>query len=175
MHSTRPALQHLGECCVFAAAACLLQVALQVAAAAPAPKQPPVAQPRIAVLGAAGCIDDAQIEVLRSLGPVTVANRRTSEGETIELLKGATIAIGNPYMVPFTKPVLEGANSLKLLVMPITGFDRVDLDTAGRKGIRVVNSPDYSLEAVAEDAVALMLAAIRHVPRAIRPYGRASS
>jgi phosphoglycerate dehydrogenase-like enzyme len=150
------------------AAACLLQLASQMTTAAPPPTHPKSGQPRIAVLGAPGCMDDAHLQMLRALGPVTAAldRRSFSESEAIDLLKGATITIANPYILPLTGPVLESAESLKLVVLPITGFDRVDLEIASRKGIRVVNSPDYSSEAVAEDAIALMLAVSRHVPEA---------
>lgn len=167
MLSTRLGTRHTGKSCAFAAAGLLQLAALQIATAAHKVKQPAPAPTRIAVLGAAGCIDDAQIELLRSLAPVTVENhRRPSESQTVELLKGATVAIVNPYVVPLTRPVFEGADSLQLVVLPITGFDKVDLDAAGRKHVRVINSPDYSLEAVAEDTIALLLAAVRHVPEA---------
>jgi phosphoglycerate dehydrogenase-like enzyme len=88
-----------------------------------------------------------------------------SEGASLERLQGAEIAIANPYVTPLNHQVLDSAAALKLVVLTITGFDRVDMDTASLKGIRVVNSPDYSTEAVAEDAFALMLAAIRHIPK----------
>jgi phosphoglycerate dehydrogenase-like enzyme len=166
MHRARPPTRRSLWRSTFAAT-CMLNLALQVTAAAPAPTHSKPTQPQIAVLGAAGCIDDAHLQTLRTLGSVAVLDRRSfNEGEAIEMLRGVTIAIANPYVLPLTQPVLENADSLKLVVLPITGFDRIDLDTASRKGIKVVNSPDYSLEAVAEDAVALMLAVSRHIPEA---------
>ena len=107
------------------ATTCVLNLALQVTAAAPAPTHSKSTKPQIAVLGAAGCIDDAHLQTLRALGSVTVIDRRSfSEGEAIELLRGVTITIANPYVLPLTQPVLERTDSLKLVMLPITGFDR---------------------------------------------------
>ena len=46
-----------------------------------------------------------------------------------------------------------------------TGTDNVDLGAAGRRGLTVCNTPGVNALAVAEHAVALMLAAGRKIPR----------
>ena len=142
----------------------LARALLYAAPAAAAPPQPPA--PRIAVLYAKGCVDDDHLQMLRSLGSVSVADDVPGEPEAIERIRGQTIVIANPYRVPLTRPVFAAADSLKLVVLTITGFDRVDLDAASARGVRVVNMPDYSTEAVAEHTFALMLAAVRHIPQA---------
>ncbi len=53
-----------------------------------------------------------------------------------------------------------------LVALRCTGFNQVDLEAAGRLGIRIGRVPAYSPEAVAEHAVALMLALNRHIHRA---------
>jgi D-3-phosphoglycerate dehydrogenase len=48
------------------------------------------------------------------------------------------------------------------------GVDTIDLEAATRRGIRVVNVPDYCEEEVATHAAALALASVRRVPQADR-------
>ena len=121
-------------------------------------------QTPIVLLGVDGCIDEAHVQQLRELGKVSIFGR-LNESQAVDSIKGAVIAIDNPYVVPMTAPVIDGAQSLKLVVLSITGFDRVDLEAAQAKGVRVANMTDYSLEAVAEDTVALMLSAVRRIPQ----------
>lgn len=64
--------------------------------------------------------------------------------------------------------IIEGmaANSVKLLALRMAGFNNVDLRAAREAGIKVVRVPAYSPYAVAEYAVALMLALDRKIHRA---------
>ncbi len=55
---------------------------------------------------------------------------------------------------------------VKLVLLRCAGYNNVDLDTAGRLGIRVMRVPGYSPEAVAEHAMALALAANRRLHKA---------
>lgn len=65
-------------------------------------------------------------------------------------------------------PIIEGmaANGVKLLALRMAGFNNVDLRAARETGIKVVRVPAYSPYAVAEYAVALMLALDRKIHRA---------
>ncbi|RMF94692.1 MAG: 2-hydroxyacid dehydrogenase [Gammaproteobacteria bacterium] len=58
------------------------------------------------------------------------------------------------------------AGGTRFVALRCAGFNNVDLTAAERLGIRVVRVPAYSPEAVAEHAVALMLALDRHIHRA---------
>ena len=55
---------------------------------------------------------------------------------------------------------------ITLLLMRCAGFNNVDLETAGKYGIRVMRVPGYSPEAVAEHAMALALASNRRLYKA---------
>jgi len=65
-----------------------------------------------------------------------------------------------------TKDVLEHADNLKVIARAGVGLDNVDVEAAKKKGIQVVNTPGGTSISVAELAMALMLAAARHIPRA---------
>ncbi|KPM54234.1 hydroxyacid dehydrogenase [Frankia sp. CcI49] len=72
-------------------------------------------------------------------------------------------------------PVLDAlaAGGIRLVVLRSAGYDNVDLARAGAVGITVARVPAYSPHAVAEHAVALILALNRHLCRAynrVREY-----
>jgi D-3-phosphoglycerate dehydrogenase / 2-oxoglutarate reductase len=72
----------------------------------------------------------------------------------------------------------ESALRLRAVSKHGTGIDRIDLDAARRKGIRVMNTPGLNAEAVAEMAMTLALSVARKVPmmdrlmRSGRPVAR---
>src|SRR6184192_1715130 len=65
-------------------------------------------------------------------------------------------------------PVLEqlAAGGTRLIALRSAGYNHVDLPKAKRLGLSVVRVPTYSPHAVAEHAVALILALNRHLHRA---------
>lgn len=64
----------------------------------------------------------------------------------------------------FTEEVFAGCRRLRLLSIWGTGTDNVDLAAAARHGVAVTNTPGVGAVAVAEHALALMLAAARRIP-----------
>ncbi len=65
-----------------------------------------------------------------------------------------------------TAELLESAARLKVVGRAGVGVDNIDLDAARQRGVSVVNAPTATTLAVAEQALALMLALARHIPRA---------
>ncbi len=59
---------------------------------------------------------------------------------------------------PITARVIDGATRLKGIVKYGVGIDAIDIPAAIRRGIPVVNIPEYAEETVAEGAFALMIA-----------------
>ena len=57
-------------------------------------------------------------------------------------------------------------NNIKLIILRCAGFNNVDLEAAEAAGIVVVRVPAYSPHAVAEHAVALLMALTRKIPQA---------
>ncbi|MCC6146577.1 MAG: hypothetical protein IT308_03310 [Anaerolineaceae bacterium] len=65
-----------------------------------------------------------------------------------------------------TPAVLEAAKKLKVVGRAGVGVDNIDLAAAKTHNVTVVNSPTATTIAVAELAMALMLAVVREIPRA---------
>jgi len=83
------------------------------------------------------------------------------EEETREQLADMDgILAGGDYGNPFT---LEKAERLKVIARSGVGYDRIDLDLCSERGIVVTNTPGAMADAVADEALALMLALIRRV------------
>ncbi len=97
--------------------------------------------------------------------PLTPYHVRLAEG------CGAVCASVNDNLCKLTLEGLKNAG-VEVVAMRCAGLDNVDLDAAERLGIQVINVPDYSPFAVAEHAVALLLALLRHLPEARSRIGR---
>ncbi|MEI9431955.1 NAD(P)-dependent oxidoreductase [Mesorhizobium sp. Cs1299R1N3] len=65
---------------------------------------------------------------------------------------------------PITARVIEAASRLKGIVKYGVGVDAIDIPAAMRRGIPVVNVPEYAEETVAEGAFALMIALAKRLP-----------
>ena len=86
---------------------------------------------------------------LKALGEVTTDKSRQAEAEVV-LIRSKT---------KVTREYIDAAPKLKLVIRGGVGLDNVDSKYAKEKGITVHNTPDASSVAVAELAMALMLAA----------------
>lgn len=65
-----------------------------------------------------------------------------------------------------TKEILESADQLKVIGRAGVGLDNVDIETATKKGIIVMNTPLGNTISTAEHTIALMLALSRNIPQA---------
>ena len=88
-------------------------------------------------------------------------------------LETVALADDHPVVCAFinddlSAPVLEqlAAGGTRLIALRSAGYNHVDLPTAKKLGLSVVRVPAYSPHAVAEHAVALILALNRHLHRA---------
>lgn len=62
--------------------------------------------------------------------------------------------------------VLEATTQLKVVARAGVGLDNVDVPTATKRGVLVVNAPTSNIVSAAEHAIALLLAVARRVPAA---------
>ena len=101
-----------------------------------------------------------------ALGEVTVFSERGAdqEDELIRRIGRARVAINIRAHAKFTEPVFRACPALKLISVWGTGVDNIDLHAAGWNGVTVCNTPGLNANAVAEHALALMLAVARRVP-----------
>ena len=70
---------------------------------------------------------------------------------------------------PVTRRIIEGAERLRGIVKYGVGIDAIDIPAASKRGIPVVNIPEYAEETVAEGAFALLIA----LAKRLKPIGKA--
>src|SRR5512146_712884 len=86
-----------------------------------------------------------------ALGELTVYDRTPAE-LIVERARGAEIVLTNK--TPLTAVTLEQLPRLRFIAELATGYDNIDVVTAGRRGIPVANVPEYSTPSVAQHTVA---------------------
>lgn len=106
-------------------------------------------------------------QILRDAGlEIAFVPEPTSEDGAIAALAAAKPAAvlmrGNP---PFTRRVIESAPQLKIIAKHGAGVDSVDVQAAAQRGLAVMTAGAANADAVAELALALMLALARELPR----------
>jgi D-3-phosphoglycerate dehydrogenase len=67
-----------------------------------------------------------------------------------------------------TREIIEAGKRLKIIGRAGVGLDNIDLDTAEKRGITVLNTPEAPAEAVAELTIGLILSLARNIPLADR-------
>ena len=84
-----------------------------------------------------------------------------TEEESIRLLDGtkAVVAAGERY----TNKILESLPDLRVISRLGVGFDKVDIEAATNHGVVVAITPNANHEAVAEHAIALLLAVAKRI------------
>jgi D-3-phosphoglycerate dehydrogenase / 2-oxoglutarate reductase len=109
-------------------------------------------------------ISSSAIELLRE-PRWTIVTPDQVEGKLAAHLQSADALIVRSA-VQVDADLLEHARKLRVIGRAGVGVDNIDLDAATRKGIAVMNTPGANAIAVAEHALALMLAMARHISRA---------
>lgn len=98
---------------------------------------------------------DLSWDPIREFGEVTVYPRTESLEDTIQRIGDHEIVLINK--VPITEEVFEACPNIKLICVQATGYNVVDCEAAKRRGIPVCNVPSYSMAAVAQFTMALLL------------------
>ncbi len=84
-----------------------------------------------------------------------------SEEDTLEAMQGFVAVIAGSE--PYTDRVLAGLPQLRIISRNGVGYDRIDVPAATRRGVAVTITPEGNHQAVAEHAMAMMLAVARSV------------
>ena len=107
---------------------------------------------------------DAYARLLRDAGYDVGSpekNALLTDEDTLEALQGCVAVIAGSD--PYTDRVLAGLPQLRIISRNGVGYDRIDVAAATRRGVAVTITPDSNHQAVAEHALALMLAVARSI------------
>jgi D-3-phosphoglycerate dehydrogenase len=106
-------------------------------------------------------------ERARKIGETVVVTARGAddEAELVRRIGRARVAVNIRAHARFSDGVFAACPQLKMVSVWGTGTDNIDLESAGRRGVTVCNTPGVNAFAVAEHAIALMLATGRKIPR----------
>ena len=109
-------------------------------------------------------LEDASIEapVLGNLARVVVVKAR-DEADLLAELPDTDAVILFHDVQRMGEASFSRAENCKVIVRAGVGYNNVDLEAAGRRGIAVCNVPDYGTEEVADHAILLLLAVARHL------------
>jgi D-3-phosphoglycerate dehydrogenase len=83
------------------------------------------------------------------------------EAELVKTIPGFNAAVVRSA-TKLTKPVIDAASDLELIVRAGIGLDNIDIQAAREKGIDVANTPAATTISVAEHTFGLMLDAVRN-------------
>ena len=90
-------------------------------------------------------------------------HRMLTEAEVLELIEQYQPIGICAGVEPLTRNVLAQAKSLKVISRLGAGLDSVDLQAAADLGIKVFNTPDAPVVAVAEHAIGMIIGLLRHI------------
>ena len=90
-----------------------------------------------------------------------VEHEKTSAGELVAKLQGATVCITNK--VPLREATLAQLPELKMIAVAATGYDVIDVPYCKAHGIAVANIRNYAVHTVPEHAFALILNLRRNI------------
>jgi C-terminal binding protein len=110
-------------------------------------------------------LEESEVEspILGNGVKVIVANAH-HEADLAPLLPEADALLLFHDIASVTDATFALAPKLKAVVRAGVGYNNVDLKAAGHRGIAVCNVPDYGTEEVADHAIGMLLALVRHLP-----------
>lgn len=105
---------------------------------------------------------DIERRILEGAGLEVVEAQCRTEEDVVEAGRGAS-ALLTQY-APITGRVLAELPELRMVGRYGVGYDVVDVEAAGERGVWVANVPDYGTEEVAAHALSMAFALLRHLP-----------
>jgi D-3-phosphoglycerate dehydrogenase len=104
---------------------------------------------------------DEENAVLKEIGVTVEVHDLGDEEETIRVLKDADGILLNLHKLPAS--VIGGLERCRVISRYGVGYDNLSVEAATAKGIWVTRVPDYCLEDVSDQAMALLLGCVRKV------------
>lgn len=115
---------------------------------------------KIVVLDRSAMGDDISFDGLNRFGDVEIFDSTDVE-QIFDRVSDADILILNK--VKITDEVITSAKKLKLICIFATGYDNIDVLSAGRNGVAVCNVPGYSTDSVVLFTLANVLSLYTHL------------
>src|SRR5579863_7750274 len=109
-------------------------------------------------------ISASALDLLREPGWSVITPDQMSNGLAAELESADALIVRSAVQV--NGELLSKAGKLRVIGRAGVGVDNIELDPATRQGIAVMNTPGANAVAVAEHAMAMILAMARHLCRA---------
>jgi D-3-phosphoglycerate dehydrogenase len=106
-----------------------------------------------------------EAERLAAVGARWTQHRCTSEDEALAVAREALVIVVQTTRPLLTRRVIAQTPNCRCMVRAGAGYDSIDTVAATERGIMVCNTPTYCTDEVADHAIALLLACLRHVPR----------
>ncbi|MBI2345741.1 MAG: aminotransferase class V-fold PLP-dependent enzyme [Deltaproteobacteria bacterium] len=109
-------------------------------------------------------LDPEAVRLIESGGHTVTVRKGIPSDELAQLFKTHEICVVRSA-TKVTRPLLERAERLKLVIRAGVGLDNIDAEACEARGIRVLNTPLATSISVAEHTFALMLSLARHIPQ----------
>ena len=109
-------------------------------------------------------LSDAGLDLLRRDFQVDVRPELATGDLAAEIAPYDALVVRSQTKV--SAPVIEAGENLKVVARAGIGLDNVDVETATRRGVMVVNAPQSNIVSAAEHTFALLLAQARNIPQA---------
>ena len=106
-------------------------------------------------------LDSVAAEALQASGYDVIQDADTPLKDLLEKHSDASALIVRSEKI--TADILDSMPNLKLIVRAGAGFNTIDIKHARRNNVDVMNTPGANANAVAEEVVAMILAAYRHI------------
>lgn len=105
-------------------------------------------------------VDNAGLRILMQVGTVTIASD-TSEDYLIKEVRDADALVVR--LAKITSKIIENSDRLKVIARTGVGVDNIDVASATKKGIMVVNLPSLNTDSVSEHVLCLILALAKNL------------
>lgn len=106
-----------------------------------------------------------EIGLMEAQGAQVEVHQCKTEEEVLAVVSDCDILVCQ--FAPITKKVIDSMTKCRAIVRYAIGVDTIDLDAASAKGIYVCNVPDYGIDEVSNQAIALLMACAKKLPLAI--------
>lgn len=106
------------------------------------------------------------VRILRSSPGLEVDVKTDLQPEELEAVIGRYDALVIRSATRVTADVIAAASNLKVIGRAGIGLDNVDIPSASRRGIIVMNTPEGNTVTTAEHTIAMLLALSRNIPQA---------